>query len=587
MMARLVSVNVGTPKDVPWNGRTVRTGIWKTAVAGRAKVMRPGVEGDGQADLVGHGGEQRAVLVYQLSSYGYWQAFLQRASFPMGQFGENLSVDGLEDELVCIGDRYRIGSALFEVTQPRVTCFKVGIRMEEPRMAALLVAHRRPGFYMRVIEEGEIASGDGIEKISSGPEHMTVAVVDALLYGQAHPAAELERALRIDALSPGWKASFRSLLGAAGDDAVGNVGLAAGPEGQAAWAGFLPLRVAASCQESEEVRSFLLESADGTALPAWQPGQHVAVKVPMAAGRWAIRMYSLSGAPDADKYRISVKSGGPGTVSGALHSSVRVGDTLQVSAPRGVFTLAGAVTPVVLMSAGVGVTPLLAMLHALSRSPERGTRRVWWIHAAHDRRHHTLRAEAALALAACGSGRRQIFYSRPEPSDVLGEDYDAAGHIDLARLREAGLPIDADYYLCGPPSLLRSLTDQLGKWGVERRKIHVEYFGAEPRPTKAARDPSSPQAPRVEEISGPHVNFVRSGISTRWGSGTAYRSLLELAEACEIPVQWSCRTGVCHSCQTPVVEGSVTYEPVPLSAPAHGTALLCCARPAGDISIDL
>ena len=586
-MAKLLTVNVGQPKEFPWSGRTVRTGIWKTAVAGRAKVTKSGVEGDGQADLVGHGGEQRAVLVYQMSSYDHWRAFLGRASFAMGQFGENLTVEGLEDEAVCIGDRYRIGSALFEVTQPRVTCFRVGIRMDEPRMAALLVAHRRPGFYMRVIEEGEIGAGDGIEKVASGPEHMSVAVVDALLYGQEHPVAELERALRIDALSPGWKASFEALLQAAGNEAVGNVGLAAGPEGQAAWAGFRPLRVAASCQESEEVRSFLLESPDGAALPAWRAGQHVAVKVPVAAGQRAIRMYSLSSAPGADKYRISVKNEGPGTVSGALHASVRAGDTLDVSAPRGVFTLASAATPLVLLSAGVGVTPLLSMLHAFSGSPERGTRPVWWIHAARDRRHHTLRAEAAQALSACASGRRQIFYSRPEPGDVLGEDYDTAGHIDLASLREAGLPIEADYYLCGPPSLLRSLTDELGQWGVERRNIHVEYFGAEPKPTKAVRDPTAAQAPRVEETSGPRVSFVRSGISTRWGSGTAYRSLLELAEACEIPVQWSCRTGVCHSCQTPVVEGRVAYDPAPLSGPARGTALLCCAQPVGDISIDL
>src|ERR1700754_3439522 len=147
-MARLVSVNVGKPKDISWNGRSVRTAIWKMPVAGRVQVRALGVEGDGQADLLGHGGEQRAVLVYQLSSYRHWQQQLERAPFEMGQFGETLTVEGLEDDHVCIGDRSRIGSALFEVSQPRATCFKVGIRLGEPRMPGLLVAQGRPGFFM-------------------------------------------------------------------------------------------------------------------------------------------------------------------------------------------------------------------------------------------------------------------------------------------------------------------------------------------------------------------------------------------------------------------------------------------------------
>ena len=585
-MAKLVSVNVGQPTDVSWNGRSVRTGIWKSPFAGRVRASKLGIEGDGQADLLGHGGEQRAVLVYQLSSYRYWQAHLKRERFALGQFGENLTVEGLDDDVVCIGDRYRIGSAVFEVSQPRVTFFKVGIRLNEPSMPALLVAHGRPGFYMRVIEEGEIGAGDVIEKVANGPEHMTVAVVDALLYGAKHPRPQLERALRIDALSPGWQGSFRSMLETGDDEALGNVGLVAKVDGQAAWPGFRSLRVVASCQESEEVRSFLLAAHDGARLPLPQPGQHVAVKIPVPAGT-ATRMYSLSGPPDAGRYRISVKDGGPGTASDALHSSVRIGDTLEVSAPRGIFTLAGGTGTVVMMGAGVGVTPLLAMLYALCESPERETRPIWWIHAARDRRHHTLRAEAAQALASCRNAHRQVFYSRPETDDVMGVDYDAAGHIDLIRLRELGLPLDADYYLCGPPSLLNSLTQELRRWGVERGRIHVEYFGAEPKSTQAARTAPSPQTTRAEETSGPRVTFVRSGVTTRWGSGTTYRSLLELAEACEIPVRWSCRTGVCHSCQTTVVDGSVSYDPAPLSRPARGSVLLCCAQPAGDIDLDL
>src|SRR4029453_9262941 len=154
-VARLLSVNVGLPRDIAWKGRTVHTAIWKEPVRGRCRVGRLNLDGDGQGDLAGHGGEQRAVFVYQIESYRYWHEQLRRTDFVPGQFGENFTIEGLPDDAVCIGDRYQIGSALFEVTQPRVTCYRVGIRMNEPRMPALLTSSGRPGFYFRVLREGE------------------------------------------------------------------------------------------------------------------------------------------------------------------------------------------------------------------------------------------------------------------------------------------------------------------------------------------------------------------------------------------------------------------------------------------------
>src|SRR3954452_12194804 len=181
-MPALLSVNVGLPKDVPWQGRTVFTGVFKEAVAGRRRVRKLNVDGDGQGDLGGHGGEQRAVFVYQIGSYRYWERELGRDDFVSGQFGENFTVDGLADDEVCIGDRYRIGTAVFEVTQPRVTCYRVGMRMNDARLPALLVSHHRPGFYFRVLEEGDGQAGDEIFKLGPGPEQMPVAEVDGLLY---------------------------------------------------------------------------------------------------------------------------------------------------------------------------------------------------------------------------------------------------------------------------------------------------------------------------------------------------------------------------------------------------------------------
>ena len=193
MIARLLSLNVGLPRDVAWRGQTVHTAVWKMPVQGRRKVRRLNIDGDGQGDLSGHGGEQRAVLVYQIDSYRYWQTQLHRDDFTFGQFGENFTVDGLSDQEVCIGDRYRIGDALFEVSQPRVTCYRVGIRMNEPQMASLLVAHSRPGFYFRVLEEGELEAGDEIVQVSVGPERMTVSEVNALLYKPGHPRDQVTR----------------------------------------------------------------------------------------------------------------------------------------------------------------------------------------------------------------------------------------------------------------------------------------------------------------------------------------------------------------------------------------------------------
>ena len=200
-MPRLLSVNVGLPSDVTWNGKTVRTAIWKSPVEGRRLVRKLNIVGDGQGDLSGHGGEQRAVFVYQMEAYRYWEGVLGRSDFIFGQFGENFTVEGLADNEVCIGDRYRIGDAIFEVTQPRVTCYRVGIRMNEPRMPAMLVAHHRPGFYFRVLQEGEVGANDEIVKIADGPEKVTVADMDGLLYLPGHSREQLERALRIPALS--------------------------------------------------------------------------------------------------------------------------------------------------------------------------------------------------------------------------------------------------------------------------------------------------------------------------------------------------------------------------------------------------
>ncbi|MGE0027749.1 MAG: MOSC domain-containing protein [Thermoleophilia bacterium] len=573
MTGRLVSVNVGGPRDVAWQGRTVRTAIWKAPVEGPRMVRRINIDGDDQADRLAHGGEHRAVFVYQLGSYRHWERELGRDDFTLGQFGENFTVDGLADDEVCIGDRYRIGGALFEVTQPRVTCYRLGIRMDDPAMPSLVVAHHRPGFYLRVLEEGPVEAGQEIVKVAEGPERLSVADVDGLLYLPGRSPAQLERALRIPALSEGWRGSFRDLLADAGQ-------VAAPP----AWAGFRPLTVAAIRRESTTITSFLLAPAQDGPPPAAGPGQYLSVRVrPDPAGPALVRSYSMSDLAGERGYRISVKR--DGVVSRHLHDHVAEGDTLDVAAPRGGFVLRGGTRPVVLVSAGVGATPVLAMLHALADQAE--PREVWWLHGARDRDEQAFAAEVDGLMAGLPRAHRLVAHSRPGPGEAPGPGFDLAGRIDAAALDRADPPPDADYYLCGPEGFMRDVADALAARGVAPDRVRTEAFGAVPVHASGIVRPDAPppHAPVGPPGTGPAVTFSRSNLEVAWDD--RYPSLLDLAEACDVPAGFGCRQGVCHNCESNLLDGEAEYRITPLEPPAAGRVLLCCTRPASAVTLDL
>jgi ferredoxin-NADP reductase/MOSC domain-containing protein YiiM/ferredoxin len=573
MTGRLLSVNVGTPREVEWERKTVRTAIWKDPVEGPRMVRRINIDGDDQADRLAHGGEHRAVFVYQIDSYRYWERELRRDDFSYGQFGENFTVDGLADDEVCVGDRYRIGEALFEVTQPRVTCYRVGIRMDNPAMPTLLVAHHRPGFYFRVLEEGVVQAGDEIVKVADGPEQLTVAQIDELLYLPNKSRALLERALRVPALSEGWQGSFRELLAKA-DNA---------PPAPA-WTGFEPLRVAGIRAESTTIKSFLVAPIGDTAqTPVAAPGQYLTVRVrPDADAPQLIRSYSLSAVPDERGYRISVKR--EGAASRYLHDHVKVGDLLDVAAPRGSFVLRDGTRPVVLVSAGVGATPVLAMLHALA--DEHATRPVWWLHGARNHREHAFGAEVDELLAALPDSHRLVAYSKPEAARA-SVDHDLSGRLDLTVLEQADVPKDADYYLCGPDGFMRAIGAALTARGVAPERIATEVFGAVAAYSSGivkTRD-RPPHAPDGPSGSGPIVTFSRSNLAVPWDD--RYPSLLDLAEACDVPVGFGCRNGTCHNCESGLLSGEVTYDIEPLEPPPDGRVLVCSTRPSSELTLDL
>jgi ferredoxin-NADP reductase/MOSC domain-containing protein YiiM/ferredoxin len=586
-MARLLSVNVGLPRDIAWKERTVHTGIWKNPVTGRCRVGQLNLEGDGQGDLAGHGGEHRAVFVYQIEPYRYWQEQLKRSDFVYGQFGENFTIEGLADDAVCIGDRFQIGTALFEVTQPRVTCFRVGIRMNEPRMASLLTSSGRPGFYFRVLREGEVAAGDEIVKVGGAGERMTVAEINALLYLPNHARDRLERALRIEALSPGWRGSFEALLESQKNAAAtGNAGLAPVAAAHPASPGFQSLVVTSIDRQSADVLSFAMQSADGHQLPMALPGQYVVVRLKPAAGPTLFRSYSLSGPLSRERYRISVKIEPDGAAGNHLREHLRVGDRLDVSSPRGSFVLQPGERPIVLLSAGIGATPVLAMLHALAAA--RSTSEVMWLHTARDGQHHPFASEVRRLMRALTNGRSYIYYTRPNSIDKTGEDFNATGRFSRSVFDELGLPRDADVYLCGPTRFMADMKEALTALGVAPERIHIEIFngGESMTPGVVGAMTRAPHPPSDEANTGPLVSFARSGISAHWDA-SRYGSILEMAEACDVPVRWACRTGVCHNCESGLVSGAVVYEPEPLDKPADGNLLVCCSQPTSDVVIDL
>ena len=576
VVGRLLSVNVGLPREIEWEGRTVRTAIWKEPVEGPVMVRRINIDGDDQADRAAHGGEHRAVFVYQIESYRYWERELDRHDFAYGQFGENLTTEGMPDDEVCIGDRYRIGEAVFEVTQPRVTCFRVGVRMQEPAMPSLLVSHHRPGFYFRVLDEGAVTAGDEIIRIKAGEQELSVADTDRLLYLPKRSRRDLQRALRIPALSDGWKGSFRELLE---QDSPGH-------DEAEAWEGFAPLKVTSIKRESSTVASFRLARTDGKSIKDPRPGQYLTLRLRTAGPDQPplIRSYSLSSI-DGDGYQISVKREPHGAGSGFMYTQVHEGDLIDAAAPRGSFALRDHERPVVLVSAGIGATPVLAMLQALARG--RSDREVWWLYGARNGQEHPFAREVDELLESLTHAHRIVTYSRPEASDARGTTFDAVGRLSIETIESIHVPVDGDYYLCGPDAFMRTLSAGLTARGVPPEQVATELFGAAPllAPGVVAGDGPAPHQPAGPPGHGPAVTFARSNLTVPWDP--SFASLLEFAEACDVPASFSCRTGVCHYCETGLLTGDVDYRPQPLEPPAEGRVLVCCSAPSRDVTLEL
>ena len=576
-LMKLLSVNVALPREITVKGKTVRTSIFKEPVTRRVQVRTLDIEGNGQADLIGHGGEMRAVLVYSFENYAHWETELGRTDFRFGQFGENFTVEGMLDDEVHVGDRFRIGTAVFEVTQPRVPCYKLGIKMQTEGFYSRLLRSGRPGFYFRVLEQGEVGPGDIIHRLSAHPVGMTVRQLSNLLYFEKDDLDGARRALRIEAMSPGWRQSFETRMAKA---------KLAGTEGQ-------PLRsleVTRKVRESENATSFYLTPVDGKPLAPFLPGQFLPLKLDIP-GQYqpVLRTYSLSDSPAAQHYRLTIKrevapadrpDAYPGVASNFFHDQVDVGSRVLAQSPRGRFLLdPSRERPVVLLSAGIGLTPLISMLTAIVESGS-GCQ-TWFIHGARNGREHAMGELVRQLTEAHDHVHSHIRFSKPASADTAGQAYEDQGYVDVELLKKLLPDQEFDFYLCGPTPFMKSLFGGLVGWGIPADRIHYEFFGPASALTGRSQVATPKRAAAAVECCGEtEVVFAKAGITANWNA--SFDSLLDLAEANGLSPDYSCRSGVCQTCACPLEEGEVEYVLDPLEPPDPGSVLICCARPRTD-----
>ena len=442
------------------------------------------------------------------------------------------------------------------------------MRLGEPEMPNLLVAHHRPGFYFRVITEGRVQAGDAIVRTRRGRHELSVADVDALLYLPDRDVDQLRKAVDVPALSPGWQQSFTELL-AAHENSTGATAPPIGVE--PGWSGFRRLRVAGTHRESAAIMSIRFEAADDAPLPIPRPGQYLTLRVLMPAIlRRCATTHCLG--PVGSTGSASNAKTTVWLVAGCTTTSAP-GSVIDVAAPRGDFYLSDGVGPVVLLSAGVGVTPVLAMLHALADC--RSDREIWWLHTTRDAHTHAFLQEVSDLVAELPNARERVFYTS------------TVGRLNHRSIAALGLPQDATVYMCGPDQFMADMRTALTNVGIDPAHIHTELFGALPpiNPGIVGKSTARPHPPKGPPGTGPPVSFSRSGLTVNWSSD--YRNILDLAEACDVPTRFSCRSGVCHTCATQLIAGTTAYIQAPLEPPPDGTVLICTAEPCDSIVLDL
>lgn len=565
---KVLQVNVGRPRTIRWHGHDVSTAIVKAPVEGRLPLRFTNLDGDGQADRTVHGGWEKAVYAYPAEFYDRWRREDPTRDFPHARFGENLTTEGFPDGDACVGDRVRIGTAELVVTEPRLPCFKLGIAMRDDSFVQAFLERGLLGFYLAVVREGDVAAGDEIVPVHRHPARMPVTDITRLYAHDTDDVEGLRRAASLDAVPESWRQYFDSHLRRLERRRGRRLRL---EPPAPAWDGYRPLRVRERVQEAPGVVSVVFEDPAGAPLPDFRPGQHLTLRVPVAEDAEEVRSYSLSDRPGRDSYRVTVKRAhADARVSGWVHDRLAAGAMLSVRAPAGGFSLdlAEVQRPVVLVGAGIGITPLLGMVEAIAhRADQDGRPRETWLF-------HGIRDNADAWTAP---RLRELSEGRPWLHAEVRRSAEGEGRVDAALLRERLPHSSYDYYLCGPPTFMTDLHAGLAAWGVPDYRVHVEAFGPA---SLAARVDTS-----LLPVASAPVRFSRSGVTAKWTRHEA-PTLLELAEDAGVSVPFGCRAGSCGTCATRLSEGSVAYLVDPAAPLRDGEALPCVAYPAGPLTLD-
>ena len=576
---KVISVNLGLPRTVQWKGKTVSTAIFKTPVSDRITLRFLNLDGDRQADLSVHGGRDKAVYAYPAEYYAYWHREFPDMALPWGMFGENLTTEGLREDDLQVGDRLRIGTAEVVVTQPRMPCFKLGLRFGRDDIVKRFLASGHTGFYFRVITDGEVQVGDPIVLIERTAGSVVVSEITRLYARDKDDLKGLRRIADVATLPGDWRDYFKEQI-----DRV-----AARPRRRPAqtpsWAGFRTFTLREKVREGDNVSSFRFVPEDGRPLPSYLPGQYLTVRVYIpGVERPVVRSYSLSDTARTDHYRLTIKRvaqraeelcAAPGLVSTYFHDRLAVGDRIEAKAPAGTFTVDVRQhdQPLVLIGGGIGLTPLLSMLNSIvaAESP----RETWLLYGVRDDREHIMRAHLESIAQAHPNVHLHVFYSRPA-REIDGADIHI-GRIDLGAMQRLIPPKTYDFYVCGPPAMMDSVTRGLEAWGVPVDRVHTEAFG--PASVRQAV-----RGPAAQPDCGVDVTFARSGVSAQWSRCES--PLLELAEEYSVAIDFGCRAGSCGTCVTRVLSGAVRYLHQP-NAPLEADEVLpCIAVPAEPLTLD-
>jgi uncharacterized protein len=567
----VAAVSIGMPRKVEIHGHSVTTGIVKNSVNKPVYISKTGLSGDKSAV------HPDAVYSFAYENYDYWAKQLQLTTpnWDYGHFGENLSLLGIKEASLRIGDIIRVGKDVqLQVLGPRVPCFKLAWRLGQPESFLKEFAlSGRTGFYSKVIQEGYIQSGDDIEIIPNDINRYTVSQIANLIWQDEAPSEQdLIDALSINELSETSASPLRNKLARIQDQNRTTTGR---------WEGWKECSVQKVIEEADGIRSYILCAVDGTELAGYRPGQFIVIKINTDDGQELVRTYSLSDfSDDLSRYRISIKRHESGSGSSLIHSFLEVGASIEIQAPVGRFVLdRTGLEPVVCIAAGVGVTPLLAMAKAhLGRGSSAPI--MYFINCVKGSGSSAFMSELLELEASSDKFKLITFHSQPLNSDKIGVDFDHKGRLTIEILKEVLKNTFVDYcgtlisvpwttakfYVCGPQQFQDEVTGWLKDNGVHNNHIDYESF------TPLYGNPMGNVVVAAEVI------FSKSKRTVLWESKTG-ETLLELAEKHGIESSSSCKIGVCKTCECELLEGEVHYDFSPASFPAEGKILLCCAKP--------